>query len=175
MKVQRILSIFNVRGFDISSSAVLPVLTLVGLFIFSEGAVAQAPRTATVEVGKETSFRMRREVNGRSTQISASNPAIARGWWDGNLNRLRIEGLRPGRTQITFTGTYREIIVGDVLRERAVPFSDVVNVTVLTRTVPVDSSAITIQVTGNKHRDYSIHVLLGPQFRNKNEEGHSLA
>ncbi len=159
------------RRFDISSSAVLQVLMLACVFILSEGAVAQAPRTATVEVGKETSFGMRREVNGRSTQVSASDLAIARGWWDGNLNKLRIEGLSPGRTQITFTGTYREIIVGGVLRERAVPFRDVVDVTVLARTVPVDSRAITIQVTGNKHRDYSIHVLLGPQFRNKNEEG----
>jgi hypothetical protein len=149
------------------------VLVAIGLLlVFAVGdSHAQSPRDVSVEVGKTTTVRLRRAVNQNGVSVVTEPNNIARGRLDADLNRFRIEGLAEGTTKMTFTGTYRAIYVGRQLIERAVPFTEIINVRVLPGTRPVDSRTIPIQVSVGRHKDYAYSSLLGPEFRNTNEKG----
>src|SRR3712207_1378704 len=121
----------------------------------TDTALAQFSRETTVEVGKDTSFRLRREVNPGSVTVTVEPRNIARAWLDTNLNRFRIEGLQPGTARITFAGTYRALITRGV-RERAVNFRETIDVTVLPGSREINSGTISIPVSRGNHRDYPI-------------------
>lgn len=140
----------------------------------SFGAAATAfaqQRATTVDVGRTASYGLKKEVYPRSINISTRPQGIAEVSLDTDKSKLRIRGIRPGRTLVTVTGNYRVIIVGDRLTERATPFRVNINVTVLPRILEDDRRAINIPVSRGFTRTYQIHIFMGPAFRNRNEEG----
>ncbi len=59
------------------------------------------------------------------------NGEAVEAWYDSENSRFHVKGVKPGRAVVTFTGTYRKIIVGKELREVQVPFRDTIYVTVV--------------------------------------------
>lgn len=156
------------RVISLSASAMfLAVL----FFVQAGDASAQPPREVSVEVGKRTTIGLRRAVNPTGVSVTTEPTNIARGWLDTNQNRFVIEGLNEGTTRLTFSGTYRAIYVGRELVERAVPFTEIINVRVLPGNRPADTRTIPISVSVGATRVYARHVLMGVDFRNMNEQG----
>jgi hypothetical protein len=172
MKTQKLFSTLKSKPRVILRSIICLLVVVLGLYFgATENTFAQSPQEVSVEVGRIKSNRLRRQVNADSINITVNRPIVARAWFDEDSGRFRIEGLSVGTARIVFTGTYRKIIVGGTLEERAVPFRHVIDVTVLPRFIEADSRALRLQVSRGSNKTYKIEYLLGPQFARRSEEG----
>lgn len=138
------------------------------LFVLMAGAAAAQERR-TIEVGQTTCIRVRRAVE-RST-VRVEPPEVAQARFDNNLNRLCIDGRRHGEARVTFSGTYRRIVVGGELREEGRPFEHSAAVRVLPPGADVREIPRTYALERGQVRRAQLSVFLGPEFSRTAHQG----
>lgn len=159
-------------SYQLISRGWLSLLLLALTFGVAENSFAQFPNEITVEIGKPKLIRTLKDVDASSVRVVVEFPSFARAGFDENLNRFRIEGLSEGTTRITFSGTYRRLVVGGRITQQAVPFRETVVVQVLPALERADVRTLQPRpVSVNDHQDTKLEYFMGPAFAKKNEEG----
>ncbi|WP_163988860.1 hypothetical protein [Pyxidicoccus caerfyrddinensis] len=131
------------------------------LFVLMAGSAAAQERR-TIEVGQTTCIEVRRAV--KSSTVRVEPPEVAQARFDTNLNRLCIDGRHHGEARVTFSGTYRRIVVGSELREEALPFEHSAAVRVLPPSPDVREIPRTYALERGQARRAQLSVFLGPEF-----------
>ena len=145
----------------------IAALAVTGTFAASTNSASARSYSSTPRAGETRSFSIRRQLHGRPS-VRVQNRRVASAWFDSSRNRLFIRGLRTGRTRVIFTGHVRRYIVGTNGRRllRAVPFRDVVYVTVRGRRVRNHSKTVRLTVRRGRTRTWAAHVLFSRRYSN---------